>query len=433
MSEITLDDVNKAAEKAMQAFEGLKTEILPIKTKFDELDGETKGKFVKMEKSISDGLQASQNAEAKAKALEEGQKAQQKQLDQIVTALNRVNPGSTEKDAKALQRKTNKLFNEFARLDSGHSKLYFDEHLRQAIKDDPELKAMSADSDPNGGFLTLPEFGGLITTKVFETSPLRQLANVTQIGSDTLEIVVDYDEADASWTSERGTRSSTTTPTMGKIDIYAHEMYANPQVTQKMLDDGVIDVESWIQNKVADKFARKEATAFVTGSGVGQPKGIMSYTSGTTLSSGQVEQVVTTDASNLTYDGFINTQNALKEAYQNNAVWLYQRATNAKAMLIKDGEGRPIFNMNYDRNAGMEMLVLGKAVRFAADIAAVSASALAAAYGDFKQAYQIVDRVGLRILRDPYSNKPYIGFYTTRRVGGGMVNFEAMKIMKVSA
>jgi HK97 family phage major capsid protein len=333
---------------------------------------------------------------------------------------------------KALQRKSNKLFNEFARLDTGNTSMYFDEHLKKAMREDPELKAMSVDSDPNGGFMTLPEFGGVIATKVFETSPLRSLANVTQIGSDTLEVVVDYDEADASWTSERGSRSATNTPTLGKIDIYAHEMYANPQVTQKMLDDAVIDVEAWIQGKVADKFARKEATAFVTGSGVGQPKGIMSYTAGTTISSGQVEQVVTGDATNVTYDGFINTQNALKEPYQNNAHWLYQRATNAKVMLIKDGESRPIFNMNYDRNAGMEMLVLGKPVRFAADVAAVGSAALCAAYGDFRQAYQIVDRVGLRILRDPYTNKPYIGFYTTRRVGGGLVNFEALKIMKCS-
>jgi len=434
MTEVkTAADAVTAAENAIKAFEAIKSDVLPLGKKFEELDASTQASFKRMEKSVADGMEAAQKAEAKAIALEEGRKAQQKEIDQLVTALNRVSPGSGEDQTKNLRKKANKLFNEFARMDTGNTSMYFGEFMKQAAEKDVEIKAMSVDSDPNGGFLTMPEFAGIIQTKVFESSPMRQLANVTTIGSDTLEIVPDIDESEASWTTERASRTATTTPTLGLININAHEMYANPQVTQKMLDDSVIDIEAWIQKKVADKFARKEATAFVTGSGVGQPKGIMSYTAGTTLSSGQVEQVNSANATSIVWDGLVNTQNALKEPYQANATWLYHRATNAVMMLIKDGENRPIFNMNYDRNAGLAPSLLGAPVRFAADIATVSSSALAAAYGDFRQAYQIVDRMGTRILRDPYTNKPFIGFYTTRRVGGGLVNFEAMKILKISA
>jgi len=432
MPDITLEDVNTSAQNAQKAFEAMKTDILPLGKKFEDLEGTTKDTFKKMEKSISDGMQATQNAEAKAQAALEGQKALEQGMEKITTALNRHSPGATKDDAKAFSVKRNKLFNDFVRLTRGNGKLYFDEYLVEKSANDPELKAMSVDSDPNGGFLTMPEWGGFIQTKVFESSPMRQLANVTTVGSDTLEIVVDYDESDANWVSERQTRSNTTTPTIGKINIYANELEAMAPLTQKFLDDAVIDAEAWILNKIADKFARKEATAFITGSGSGQPKGIMSYTSGTTLSSGQVEQVVTGNASAVTLDGFVNTQNALKEPYQANATWLYQRATNALVMLIKDGESRPIFNMNYDKNVGLEPSLLGRPVRFAADVAAVTASALAAAYGDFKQAYQIIDRNSLRLLRDPYSSKPNVLFYATRRVGGETVNFEAYKVMKIS-
>ena len=199
----------------------------------------------------------------------------------------------------------------------------------------------------------------------------------------------------------------------------------------------MFDVEAWLAAKVAEEFGRKEATAFVTGTGVAQPKGIMSYASSTastttTVAAQQIEQVVTGDAANFTYDGLVNLQNSLKEAYQPNAVFLFRRASNANIMQIKDGQGRPIFNMAFDKNVGLQPTLMGQPCYYAADVAAIASNALAMAYGDIRKAYQIVDRTGIRILRDPYSGKPNVSFYTTKRVGGGVVNFEALKLAKIS-
>ena len=132
------------------------------------------------------------------------------------------------------------------------------------------------------------------------------------------------------------------------------------------------------------------------------------------------------------YNGLVNLQNALKEAYQPNAVFLFRRASNANIMQIKDGQGRPIFNMVLDKNVGLQPTLMGQPCYYAADIAAIGANALAMAYGDIRKTYQIVDRAGIRVLRDPFTNKPYIRFYTTKRVGGGVVNFEATKLMKMA-
>ena len=271
----------------------------------------------------------------------------------------------------------------------------------------------------------MPEFGGIIETYVYETSPLRRLASVTTIGTDTLEYVLDNDQAGWGWVGETSPRPDTATPQLGKLAITVGEMYAMPNISQKMLDDAFVDMEAWIAGKVAQVFARGEATAFISGNGINKPRGILTYPSGTNIASGQVQQVYSGNAAGFTYTGLVALQNALKEEYQRNAVFLIQRASNALLLGISDGQSRPIFNMNYDKNAGLEASIMGRPVYFAADMPTVAANAAAMAYGDFKQAYQIVDRTGITVLRDPYTNKPFIRFYTTKRVGGAVVNQEA--------
>jgi HK97 family phage major capsid protein len=179
--------------------------------------------------------------------------------------------------------------------------------------------------------------------------------------------------------------------------------------------------------------ARTENTAFVAGTGVLQPKGILSYASGTVVSNQQIQQVHSTSASAFTYTGLVNLQAALKEDYQANATFLIQRATIANLLTITDGIGRPIFNMTFDKTAGLEQGIMGRPLRFGADVPAVSAGALAMIYGDFRRGYQIVDRMGIRVLRDPYSSKPNVLFYTTKRTGGAVVNFEALKLQLIAA
>jgi HK97 family phage major capsid protein len=444
MSEVTLDHVLKKAEEGMQAAHAIKTEIMPQLKKVDgieKLNADLQQKFFVLEKSVSDSIELSQKEAGTRKAMEDQvkafdtqTKALEAQVKALETAASRAPAGSSEDETKKLITKRNKLFNEFARLGgNGH----FDTFLDAKSSADPEIKALTTNSDPSGGYLVMPQFAGVIKTYAYESSPIRLLASSTTIGTDTLEYVLDNDANTSGWVGETATRSETTAPTFGNLKIFVNEMYSNPKVSQKMLDDAGIDIESWLAGKVAEEFGRREATAFVTGTGVAQPKGIMSYTASgastaSTVAAQQIEQVVTGDASNFTYNGLVNLQNSLKETYQPNAVFLIRRASNTNLMQIKDGQGHPIFNMVFDKNVGTQPTIMGQPVYFAADVAAIATNALAMAYGDIRQAYQIVDRIGIRVLRDPYSNKPYVSFYTTKRVGGGVINAEAVKIGKIS-
>ena len=430
------EELTKSVETALSAFneykgmmEGIKSKQNDMSSKLDALD---LAKLDKLGKDIGDAMEMSQKAEAKAKAEEEARKALEADLASLKTAFNRAptGNGSVEEKAKELASLRNRAFNDFAR---NKGKEDFADYLAKRSAIEPEFKALSVSTDSAGGYLVMPELGGMIQGKVFESSPIRTLASVMTIGSDSVDFPLDTDEASSGWVNETGTRSETNTPALGKLSIVAEELYAMPRATQKMLDDASIDIESWLMQKVSDKFGRDEATAFVTGNGVGKPRGLAAYTAGTDITAQQIEQVVSGSASTFTYDGLINTQNALKEAYQSNAVWLFRRASLSYLLLIKDGEGRPIFNMDYNRNGGLPPAsLLGSPVYFAADVAAVASNALAAIYADIRTAYQIVDRRGISILRDPYSTKGSVLFYTTKRVGGGVVNYEAVKINKIS-
>lgn len=432
-----IDTALNAFNELKLAHEEVKTDLKTMKPKWDALDI---AKIENISKTIGDAVEISQKAQAGIKALEdsnkllaEGNKTLEAEVTALKTAFNRV-PAGDDKTGEKSKEAQKKLFNDFARKNSSRQEA-FNEFLKDS--DVPEAKTLYAGSDPQGGYLLMPEFGGVIKTFAYESSPIRMLASTTTIGTDTLEYVLDNDQNTSGWVGEQAARTNTTTATFGKLILSVNEMYSNPAVTQKLLDDGMFDVEAWLAAKVAEEFGRREATAFVTGTGVGQPKGIMSYASSgastsTTVAAQQIEQVVTGDASNFTYDGLVNLQNSLKETYQTNAAFLFRRASNANLMLIKDGQGRPIFNMAFDKNVGVQPTLMGQPCYYAADVAAIATNALAMAYGDIRKAYQIVDRTGIRILRDPYSGKPNVSFYTTKRVGGGVVNYEAIKIGKVS-
>lgn len=362
--------------------------------------------------------------------LDESQKANAEMLAKM------QRPMSGESAEKEVELKNSAAFNQFLKKGAGSTAADFADYLNQKGME-RELKALSVNSDVDGGFLVLPTFGGVINTRVFETSPLRQLATVVTINSDQWEAVLDNDEASCGWVGEESARTDTNTPTFDKRIIPVHEIYAQPVATQKMLDDGIVNIEQWLAGKVSDKFARTEATAFVSGNGVAQPFGILTNTTTSTSYDGRNVQVINSGTSaTVTYAGLASLQNGLKEFYQTNAVWLMQRATFGSVMQIKtgiSGDNRPIFNMMYDKNTGLPVAnMLGRPVMFAADMPAVATDAKAIAYGDFRAAYTIVDRSGIRVLRDPYTNKPFVKFYSTKRVGGDVVNAEAIKIQALT-
>jgi len=383
-----------------------------------------------LEKAVADFRELNDKAQAESKKRGEESaemKAQVEKANAEITklqdeikatnaALNRsVRGEAANQEVSAEQKARRDAFNKYIRKGDGSLS-------------DMEQKALSVGSDPDGGFLVLPEMSSEIVKKVFESSPVRAVASVQTISSDSFEILQDLDEAGAGWVGETAARSETTTPQFKKIVIAVHEIYAKPRATQKLLDDAFVNIEAWLAEKVSERFGRIEATAFVQGDGVNKPRGFMTFTAGTSF--GQIEQVNSGSAAVITADGIINLKYSLKGAYAPGAVFMMKRATVASVRKLKDTTNQYLWQPSLQ--LGQPDMLLGHPIYEADDMAVEAANALPIAFGNFKAGYQIVDRFGIRTLRDPYSAKPNVEFYTTKRVGGDVKDFEAIKILKCS-
>ena len=299
-----------------------------------------------------------------------------------------------------------------------------------------ERKALSTGSDPDGGLLMPTPMVGRMVARVWELSVLRQLATVQTLSGDALEGIVDNDEAGGGWVSETGSRDETSTPKVGKYRIEAHEMYAEPRVTQKLLDDAAVDIEAWLAMKVGDKFARIEGLAGWRGNGVGKWRGIADYPTATTADDTRawgVIQHVNTGASGEFHtnkgDPLQKVLGEFKDVYLQNATWVMRREVRTLIRLLKEATSdRYLWEPSLQ--AGQPDRLLGYPVRVDQYMPALGSGSLSLAFGDFREAYTIVDRLGVRTLRDPYTAKPYVKFYSTRRSGGGVVNFEAVKFVR---
>lgn len=298
-----------------------------------------------------------------------------------------------------------------------------------------EVKALSVGSDPDGGYTVHPDMNGRVVSKVFETSPMRAYASVTTIGTDALEGMYDLDEAGSGWVEETEARPETTTPQMEKYRIPVHTLFANPRVTQKILDDSSINIEQYLADKISRKFGRDEATAFVTGTGVTRPRGFLDYPDGTTLP-GTIERFTTGVNGGFAAapnggDALIDALYGLKAEYRANATWFFNRSTTGALRKLKDSDGSYLWTPGIQ--AGQPATLLGYPTASFEDMPDIATGSLSIAVGDMRSAYQIVDRIGIRTLRDPYSSKPYVQFYTTKRVGGDVIDFDALKIVEFSA
>lgn len=299
-----------------------------------------------------------------------------------------------------------------------------------------EEKALRVGADRDGGYFVDPDTSGRVVTRMLDTSPVRRYASVQVITSTSLEGTYDLDEADSGWTNETASPSETSTPQIGKWSIPVHEQYASPKATQKLLDDAGADVESWLIRKIADRFTRVENAAFVNGDGVNKPRGFLTYPHGVD-SVGKIRQYATGVSGGFAAtpnaaDKLIQMQNDLKTAYQVGAVWAMNRTTLGQVRLLKNSDGNYLWQPAL--TAGQPSTLLGAPVAPFEDMPSYStANALAVAYADFAELYQIVDRLGVRVLRDPYTSKPYVVFYATKRVGGDVVNFEAGNLLRFGA
>jgi len=388
--------------------------------------------------------------EAKLQKIEADLEKAQKIADEAVLASKRQSRIVTDErgevvdlDRKAQEwasmnaRRRGAVAGSFGAADMDGYKAAFDTFLRKGeeVMGPDERKALSVGTDPDGGYVVNPDLSGRIVMKVFESSPMRAYASIQVISSDALEGLFDLNEASSGWVGETDSRPETNTPQLGKWRIPAHELYAKPKATQKLLDDASINMEAWLASKVAEKFARDEANAFVVGNGVNKPRGFLTYSSGTTLP-GTIERFDTGvngafAAAPNGGDVLINALYGLKQQYRANATWFMNRATLKLTRKLKDSDGAYLWSPGIA--AGQPASLLGYPVASFEDMPDPATDSLSIAVGDMREAYQIVDRLGIRTLRDPYSAKPYVEFYTTKRVGGDVVNFEAIKLIEFTA
>lgn len=315
----------------------------------------------------------------------------------------------------------------------------FDKFFRKGVDNglaDLEVKAsLTTQSDPDGGYFVPTEMESGIDRVLGTVSAMRGLARTMSISTDEYKKLINMGGATSGWVGEEEERPSTGTPTVRDILINVHEIYAQPLSTQKALDDAAINIEQWLADEVATEFAEREGAAFITGNGVKRPRGILAYdtVANASYAWGKLGFVVTgnatTFASSDPADAIISLFYSLKSGYRGNASFLTSDAVMETIRKFKDGDGNYLWA---PPTVDMPARILGKAVQTDDNMNALGANAFPLAFGDWNRGYLIADRVGIRVLRDPYTQKPYIKFYTTKRVGGGVVNFEAIKLLKCS-
>lgn len=295
-----------------------------------------------------------------------------------------------------------------------------------------EAKSLNTLKDSEGGYLIPHVIADRIGSEIDVLSPLRRLASVMEISSSSLEILKSKDVAEVGWVSETQDRAETKAPELVKVNIAAHEMYAKPRATQKLLDDSVVNIESWITQAIAARMAQVETSAFINGDGVAKPKGILSYET-TDQDSWVWGKLAHVTCAEITTDALLDLMAALKPVYLSQASWLMSRTALAEVRKLKAADGRYIWQPALDEKHPAQLF--GYPVEIVDEIPAYSVGEASTPilFGNFKEGYQIVDRLGTRVLRDPFSAKPYVEFYTTKRIGGDVINFDAIKVLKCEA
>lgn len=298
-----------------------------------------------------------------------------------------------------------------------------------------QAKALQIGVDADGGYAVPEELDRNIIELLRDESPMRQVCNQITVGTPDYKRLVNLGGAGSGWVGETAPRPETSTPTLAQINAVMGELYANPQATQTSLDDMFFDAEGWLNSEVGREFSEKEGSAFLLGDGVDKPKGLLAYpfavAGDKTRPYGTLQRLVSGNAGALNGDNLIDLVQAVKAGYRRAGVWMMNNLTVAYVRKLKDSEGNYLWRPGLE--VGQPSSLLGYGITENEDMPDIAADANALAFGDFKRAYTIVDRIGTRVLRDPYTNKPYVGFYTTKRVGGMLVDSQAVKVLTLSA
>lgn len=298
-----------------------------------------------------------------------------------------------------------------------------------------QQKALQTTVEADGGFAVPEELDRSILELLRDESPMRQACGQITVSTPDYKKLVNLGGAGSGWVGEAAARPATGTPTLAQIAAIMGEIYANPQATQTSLDDMFFDAEAWLNGEVAREFAEQEGSAFLLGDGINKPKGLLAYTLATTDDAtrafGQLQKVHSGTAGDFDADDLIKLVYTLRKAYRAGATWMLPNMTMFKVRTFKDAtSGAYIWQPGLQ--LGQPASLLGYAVTENEDMPAVAADANAVMFGNFKRAYTVVDRIGTRVLRDPYTNKPNVGFYTTKRVGGMLTDSQAVKVLTLS-
>lgn len=341
-----------------------------------------------------------------------------------------------EKNAENIKEQVSKLETVLKRPNSGMDTksiddrvAAFDAYCRKGVEnlDPAEKKALTVSNDSTGGYLAPPEYVRELLKTVTEISPIRSIARVRSTGQRSIQVPKRTSQFSASWVAESGTRSETTGYNVGLEEIPAHEHYALVDISEQDLEDTVFDLEAEMQAEFAEQFAKAEGAAFVSGNAVGKPEGFMTNSN--------VGEAISGNASALTADGLITLVHSIKSDYSRNGTFVFNRSTLSAIRKLKDTAGQYIFQQGMLLSGGMSSTILGHPYVEATDMPNVAANAYPIAFGDFRRAYMIVDRVALAVLRDPFTQATTgnVRYIARRRVGGQVVQAEAIVKQKVSA
>ena len=436
------DDQGAVPVEIKDAFNDLQNTLQAVRTKQDEVDAELK-------KRGSADVVATEHVKRIDKALDQTKA----DIDELFKKLSRptfgVNsdPIVAAHEAKALVEIKQWLGEQDdvkAAKFRAEYKATFDRMVRKGrdVLTEQEFKTLAIGSAPDGGFWLEPARADYIVQRMRETSAMRAIASVTTISSNEFVYPVDRDDLDGGWVGEQSSRPATGTPKVGEGRIRVHEMYAMPKATQTMLDDVTFDLEGWLNSKLNDRFARYENTAFVSGNGTSRPRGFLTGTPVTTADASRafgVLQYIATGASGAfatasatvsPADKLLDLIFAFNAGYRGSLRWTMNKTTLGAVRKFKDQQGNYVYDPRLNGNGVIDMVLNYPVTEFADMADYTTANSFAIALGDFRRGYQIIDRQGIRQTRDPFTARPFVLFYTTKRVGGDVIDSDAIKLLK---
>lgn len=348
----------------------------------------------------------------------------QKQIDEMTLKLQR--PGVSPEDEGAVEVKR-------------HRKLFVDGYVRKgqmpADLGELQVKLFQIGVDADGGFLVPVEMNRTIGKMELDATPMEGLVDIGTSSAETYESAMDLGETSSGWVGETTPRPETDTSKLGQFKPAYGEVYAFPFATQKMLDDSGINIEQWLASKVAEKFAKDVDIAILSGTGVNKPRGILNYTlvatGDATRAYGQIEKKHSGTSADFDSDDLIDIVHLLKPGYRLNGRWVMQGLTVAKVRKFKDTTNNYLWQPSLQ--LGQPSTLMGYGITEDENMPAIGAAANAIMFGDFRRAYKFFNVRGVRVLRDPLTVKGKVGFYTTKRIGGGVEDTSAIKVLHLAA